>query len=155
MHLVSFQGVRSPPPDECQRSAKKSRSKKHSKKSRASGKSGKCKSQKSAKSEKADSECKGGVTELTLLNRGPDGLIVVTDKNGNTLFSGTVDGGTPFTFTGLDGGKMGTEITITVDGGDPIQIHTSCSRPIGVGSEFGDFEVLGGSSRNGGPFVTP
>ena len=151
-----------PPPDECRPSKKSKRVKsKHSKRSvkskhsKRSAKSGKCKSKKSAKSEKADSECKGGVIELTLLNNGPSGIVVVTDKNGNVLFSGTVDGGTSFTFTGLDGGKMGTEITLTVDGGDPIKIHTSCSRPIGIGSEFGDFEVLGGSSRDGGPFVEP
>ena len=42
------------------------------------------------------------------------------------------------------------EITIYVDGIESVNIHTSCSNPIGIGSVFGDFTVLDGASKDGG-----
>jgi len=45
---------------------------------------------------------------------------------------------------------MGTEITIYVDGQERERIHTSCSKPIGPGMFWGDFELIEGHSRNGG-----
>ena len=53
--------------------------------------------------------------------------------------------------TGKDD-KMGSSIDILADDVEVASIHTSCSRSIGVGSAFGAFEVLAGSSRDGGPF---
>ena len=45
--------------------------------------------------------------------------------------------------------KFGRVTTITFDD-ESQEIHTSCSQPIGAGSIFGQFEVVSGSSVNGG-----
>ena len=46
---------------------------------------------------------------------------------------------------------LGTEITIEINNIFHTKIHTSCSEPIGPGLVSGDFEVIYGESRNGGP----
>ncbi|HKJ01992.1 MAG TPA: hypothetical protein VJ997_06040, partial [Longimicrobiales bacterium] len=103
------------------------------------------------KSMKDCSNCKGGVTALTLRNDGAAGTVVVKDKDGRQLFNGFVAAGAQFSFVGLgDANKLGTEITISVDGGAALSIHTSCSQPIGVGSVFGAFTVMAGASKDGG-----
>jgi len=97
-------------------------------------------------------ECKGGVTDLTLRNDGPDAIIQVTEggKNGGVVFDGFVAAGAEFSFTGTgDGNKLGKEIKITVDGSE-TKIHTSCSRPIGPGLTIGPFTVVSGISRDAG-----
>lgn len=116
--------------------------------------------------------CKGKVTELTLLYTGDSvDPIVVTGKgkknkpqcdilNGPVIFfeddvhdivTTTVDGRV-FTLHGYDKkGTLGTEISLYVGGDLNTKIHTSCSKPIGVGSIFGDFEIIEGSSKDGGP----
>lgn len=104
--------------------------------------------------------CDGKVTELTLLNNGPDANIeVVQNKDNNaSVFSGFVLSGDTFSFAGTwKKGALGTEITIYVEGEPAACIHTSCSLLIGVGTTCGDFEVVAGASRNGGPLpdITP
>ena len=97
-----------------------------------------------------DTECKGGVIELSLLNNGPDGDIVVTDKHDRVLFAGHVPTGTEFTFLGKeDHGKMGTWIYVD-NGAGQTDIHTSCSQEIGAGAVFGDFEVVYSISKDNG-----
>ncbi len=97
--------------------------------------------------------CQGKVSELTLqyLGATPNAQIKVTQKNGATVFQGTVQPGGQFTFHGTDNGTFGTEITIMINGVTQTSIHTSCSQPIGPGLVRGDFRVIGGSSMQGGP----
>lgn len=101
------------------------------------------------------SECDGKVTQLTLQNNGPTADIVVTQKGGKkqpdiVVFAGNVPNGGQFTFDGEDkNGTFGKEIKIFV-GSTETKIHTSCSRPIGPGSVFGDFLVIEAFSRHGG-----
>ena len=77
--------------------------------------------------------------------------IVVKQKDGTVVFSGSVDGGSEFSFSGTDKkGTLGTEISIFIEGNLNTKIHTSCSVPIGPGLEAGHFTVVAGSSRNGG-----
>ncbi len=98
-------------------------------------------------------DCDGKVTELTLEYLGDaEGYVeVVQKKDSVVVFAGTVQPGEPFSFTGQDNGTLSTEITIYVDGILNARMHTSCSNPIGPGMVRGDFLVLEGTSRNGGP----
>lgn len=98
--------------------------------------------------------CKGGVTELTLGYNGVSAATIeVEQKNGEMVFGPqTVQAGGMFSFIGTgDDGKLGTEIRIYMDGAEDVRIHTSCSQPIYPGMVIGDFEVIGGSSKYGGP----
>ena len=104
-----------------------------------------------------DCECDGKVTELELQYNGDTGanIVVETKKEGENgdkiVFDDYVDAGGIFSFVGNDKkGTLGTEITIYVNGEVNTNIHTSCSQPIGPGLVSGDFEVISGSSRNGG-----
>ena len=99
-------------------------------------------------------ECKGKVTELTLKYNGTDAAVVEVQqkKSMQIIFSGLVQPGDTFTFTGTEKhATMGTDILIFVDGILNTKIHTSCSQPIGPGLISGDFMVIAGYSRNGGP----
>lgn len=95
--------------------------------------------------------CKGKVTELTLeYQRSVDAVIKVVQKNGDVVFNDTVTAGGQFSFVGTDNGTLGTEITIFIDDVENTKIHTSCSKPIGIGLISGDFEVVAGRSKEGG-----
>lgn len=100
--------------------------------------------------------CKGKVTDLTLMYTGPGLVNVNVDRVGpfaTDLFDGMVMNGAPFTVTGSDfgpkgfRGTLGVAISLSVDGQEPVEIHTSCSEPIGEGMVVGDFVVLSGNSR--------
>lgn len=95
--------------------------------------------------------CKGGVTELTLKNNGPEATITVLQKKGEIVFDDVVPANGTFSFigTGKDN-KLGSEITIFVNDVEHVKIHTSCSQPIGPGHVFGDFEVVEGTSKDNG-----
>jgi|LGOV01.1.fsa_nt_gb hypothetical protein len=98
-------------------------------------------------------ECEGKVTQLTLQYNGAEAAFieVVQKKPCDTVFSGMVQPGEQFTFSGTDKkGTLGTEIRIYVDDMLNTKIHTSCSKPIGPGLVSGDFEVIEGYSRKGG-----
>ena len=59
--------------------------------------------------------------------------------------------GETFSFVGQDKkGTLGPWIWVRVNDEWHPKIHTSCSRPIGPGAVFGDFEVVAGVSRIGG-----
>lgn len=97
-------------------------------------------------------ECEGGATQLTLRYPGEEAsLVEVFQKKEGCIFSGMVEPNDLFTFEGAKpDGTMGKEVTIEVNGEEDAKIHTSCSKGIGPGLVFGDFEVLEGHSRNGG-----
>ena len=100
-------------------------------------------------------ECDGKVNFLALEYTGSDAahITVVQKKDNDTVFAGQVLPGEHFEFSGTDKkGTLGTEILISVNGNFAQAIHTSCSDDIGIGSVFGDFLVVDGSSRNGGQF---
>ncbi len=100
--------------------------------------------------------CEGKVSELTLQYNGTVAAdIIVTRKApfSVVLYQGTVQPGGQFTVVGSDfgpngfKGTLGTAIQIAIDGGDTVEMHTSCSKPIGPGLTAGDFEVISGKSR--------
>jgi hypothetical protein len=98
--------------------------------------------------------CRGGVTSLTLRYNGStaNAHIQVFQKKDRIVFDGTVQPGETFTFSGTEpDGKLGSEITIEVNGQVNTKLHTSCSKPIGPGLVSGDFEVVAGRSKDGGP----
>ena len=98
-------------------------------------------------------ECAGGVTELAFRNIGPAGHVVIEDNNA-VLFSDFMATGdaTPTLEGTKSDGKFDGDVEIHLDGHLVADIHTSCSQPIGVGMEFGGFEVVSGRSKDGGPF---
>jgi hypothetical protein len=110
-------------------------------------------------------ECLGKVTDLTVKYNGAEEAIITveTKKDGvdgtKIVFQETVAPGASFSFVGNDkNGTLGTEIKIYVGDGGYTKIHTSCSKPIGPGLIAGVFEVISGSSLNGGalcPVETP
>ena len=97
--------------------------------------------------------CDGKVDRLTLQYTGrvPAKVDVFMKKESEPVFSENLAPGQRFTLEGTDKkGTLGTEITLFVNGSRNAGFHTSCSEPIGPGSEDGRFRVLAGSSRNGG-----
>ncbi|MFC1969501.1 collagen binding domain-containing protein, partial [Chloroflexota bacterium] len=98
-------------------------------------------------------ECEGKVTTLTLKYLGTsEAHIEVETKDGVVVFDGTVNPAGEFSFSGNDNkGTLGTKIKIYVNDKFASEIHTSCSQPIGPGLIKGDFEVIAGESREGGP----
>ncbi|MCP3939304.1 MAG: hypothetical protein GY708_28480, partial [Actinomycetia bacterium] len=100
-------------------------------------------------------DCDGKVTQLTLeyLGEEADAFVeVVQKKNSIVVYSGLVQPGEAFSFTGADNqGTLSSEITIYVNGLENARMHTSCSKPIGPGMIRGDFLVVEGESRHGGP----
>lgn len=103
-----------------------------------------------------DECCDGQVDALTLRYEGTGTVAVkVTQKIGPrqvTIFSDDqVAPGDQISFEGQNNrGTLGSQIQIFVNGRLHTRIHTSCSEPIGPGLERGDFEVVSGTSRNGG-----
>ena len=99
--------------------------------------------------------CDGQVTMLRLKYNGTESanITVMERKTGNEVFGPAIvlPGGV-FEFTGTTKqGTLGPEIWIFVGDDIVAEIHTSCSQPIGPGLVVGDFEVVYGESKNGGP----
>jgi hypothetical protein len=97
--------------------------------------------------------CVGKVTELTLEYGGESAAVVRVDtRSGSTVFEDVVMPGEELTFIGDDSkGTLGPEIDLYIDGGKNASMHTSCSQPIGPGLVAGEFTVVSGTSRIGGP----
>ncbi|MFQ6677176.1 MAG: hypothetical protein ACE5D0_02545 [Fidelibacterota bacterium] len=100
-------------------------------------------------------ECDGKVTQLTLQYNGSSSASVkVKQKKGKKwkkIFKQTVSPGGTFTINGVDSkGTLGSKIKIFINGDLHVEIHTSCSEPIGAGMVAGSFEIISGYSRNGG-----
>ncbi|MCP4633418.1 MAG: hypothetical protein GY855_10875, partial [candidate division Zixibacteria bacterium] len=101
--------------------------------------------------------CRGGVVELTIGYFGTVASFIEVYEGNHTnpdklLYEGNVSPEDSFTFVGKQHhNKMGREISLYIDGGLNVKIHTSCSKPIGPGLIAGDFVVLGGVSKDGGP----
>lgn len=105
-------------------------------------------------------ECAGKVSELTLKYTGEDAIIrVVQSKDGAELYNQSVSKDQFLELIGSydKNGKltMWTNIEVYINGIKTTDIHTSCSLPIGVGSVFGQFEVISGRSLSGGNFCAP
>jgi len=103
-------------------------------------------------------ECDGQVEELTLRYDGrydndtSEAQIEVYQHNNETLLfeSDNLTTGDEFTVFGINNhDTLGPKVY--VNGDNNTIIHTSCSDPIGPGAVYGDFTVLSGRSRNGGP----
>jgi len=105
--------------------------------------------------------CEGKASHLTFRYQGASGVQVRVERkaggSNDVLFDEFLEPDDVFSVFGPPGGgsfggTLGTEITIYVDGVFHVQIHTSCSQPIGPGQVWGDFLILAGSSKEGGPF---
>jgi hypothetical protein len=112
-------------------------------------------------------ECEGGVTFLNLdyLGDGPVNIVVsgeIKGKKGEKgkkertaweqVFADVNHGDILEIQTPSGAEKLGTRTFLTIDDGEPFEIHTSCSQDIAVGMVFGDYKVTDGASLKGGPF---
>lgn len=99
--------------------------------------------------------CDGKISILTLKYLGDQENAQITvkqKKDGQIVFDAVVQPDGEFTFQGMDDkGTLSTEVILIIDGMEDSRIHTSCSQPVGPGTISGDFEVIYGESRNGGP----
>lgn len=101
--------------------------------------------------------CKGKVSQLTLRYNGTVPTTVSVDRIdpfGTNLYPATnILPGDEFTVNGSSygpkgfKGTLGVGISITENGVNPVQIHTSCSEPVGPGLIAGNFEVVSGNSK--------
>lgn len=101
--------------------------------------------------------CRGKVSELTLRYTGTTPTTVQVDRIdpfGTNLMPATpILPGDVFTVSGSSygphgfKGTLGVGIVITTTSGEPVQIHTSCSEPVGPGLVAGDFVVESGTSK--------
>lgn len=100
--------------------------------------------------------CEGQVNELTLRYNGTETVAVkITQKVGSRMVKvfedDSVEAGEEIAIEGKnDRGTFGSKIQVFVNNKAHTSIHTSCSEPIGPGLVRGDFEVVGGTSRQGG-----
>lgn len=99
-----------------------------------------------------DCGCSGSLATLTLRYNGDHAAIIeVEQKKGRVIvFAGVVQPGERFGFLGTAAGTLGSKIEIFADSERAVVIPTRCSKPIGVGSVFGDFTVVDGADRHGG-----
>ncbi len=96
--------------------------------------------------------CEGRITSLTLRYEGEaETMVKVVQKKGDNVFEQSVAPGEEFEFYGTEDATLGTEISIYADDVLNTTIHTSCSLPIGTGMKFGDFVIVEGYSKEGGP----
>nr|WP_319266774.1 T9SS type A sorting domain-containing protein [uncultured Draconibacterium sp.] len=103
------------------------------------------------------SDCEGQITmlELEYLGEQANATINVYESKfeADNIFVtlDNVNSGDIFTIDGVNKhDKMGPKIFLTINDGDPIEIHTSCSQPIYAGMTFGDFLIVSGASHDGG-----
>lgn len=90
--------------------------------------------------------CREAVTQLTLEYEGATAVpVTVFDSNKRELFTGTVDSGQQFSFTGYQNQKM-RAVTLRVNDRFHTTIRTSCSQQVGPGLIRGDFVVISGKS---------
>ena len=109
-------------------------------------------------------ECEGGVTYLNLdyLGDGPVSITVTGEIKGKKgknekkeweqIFNAVNNGDVLEIQTPEGADKLGTRTYLTIGGGEPFEIHTSCSQNIEVGMVFGNYKVIDGASLKGGPF---
>lgn len=96
--------------------------------------------------------CSGGLTSLTLkFNGAIASSVTVADQQG-IVFSGTVNPGASFNFTGsvVNQKFVGSNIEVRIDAALNVVINTTCGSPVFVGSTFGSFTITAGQSKNGG-----
>ncbi len=103
-------------------------------------------------------ECEGQITYLEIEYTGDEsGTVKVYEGKveEDKLFAtfDNISNGIAFSFVGPKGdNKMGSKIFLTINDGEAVEIHTSCSQDIYTGMEFGDrYLILDGTSHEGGP----
>ncbi|MEM8964142.1 MAG: SdrD B-like domain-containing protein [Acidobacteriota bacterium] len=105
--------------------------------------------------------CVGKVTDFTLLYTGSsaaDVMIQASRANRKlTIFTGTVNPGETLSLQGpsnggpANSGTFGNSLDIHIDGVLHTAIVTDCTAAVGPGLVAGDFLVLDGTSKEGGP----
>ena len=102
-----------------------------------------------------DCGCSGGIFSLTMRYDGPGTPnIKVREKKKNVrIYCGTVVSGEAFTIIGgsKKDGRFDNTIRFYVDEVLNTTMHVSCSQPLEVGDQFGDFTIISGISKNNVP----
>ena len=125
----------------------KKKGKKGKKKSANNCNPSKKKKKKGKKSKKKKSDRCGGVASMMLTYTGGGTAVVMVTTKGTAVPGSpfTVAMGDTFTIdgTGLRKGKLESSTIVSIMSGASVDIHTSCSKPIMVGDEHGDFKITG------------
>lgn len=99
--------------------------------------------------------CQGGINSLTLRYNGIllPAAIVAMEGGSNVIYNGIVAPGGTISLNGTlpDGRFQGNQVTLVVNLFYNALIETSCGTPVYVNSTYGNFTVMGGSSKDGGP----
>ena len=100
----------------------------------------------------ACAECKGGVTSMVLRYLGEtEGSVEIVDRQGVTLAGPQIlSNGEDISISNGGASNLGKYIYVYVDGVEDTNIHTSCSQPVGPGTEFGSFQVREATSKYNG-----
>ncbi len=105
-------------------------------------------------------DCDGGITQLTIKYTGPPGnprlmSVVQALDNGDfeiIWYDFSVEGGDEFTVSGINpDGTFGEDIFIFVEDNLHARFRTDCSELIGPGKTSGEFLIIDGESKIGGP----
>lgn len=100
-------------------------------------------------------DCRGEVVELVLKYNGSisSAHVVIIQKCPDVvIFDDIVQPGNQFFIEGADANRtMGQALLVHVNGVLNAKFHVSCSEAIGPGMVRGDFEIIEGASKAGGP----
>lgn len=99
-----------------------------------------------------DCGCRGRLATLTLQYNGERKAFIEVEqtKGRDIVFSGVVWPGERFSFVGTVRGTLGSKIAVFTDTEPATIIPIKCSNSIGIGSVFGNFEVVDGADKYGG-----
>lgn len=99
-------------------------------------------------------DCRGTVDDLTLRWLGNQPVtITIKQHDRRVVFEEVVQPGQPFTAAGqMADGTFGAVIWIQVNHHNRHDIRTDCTWDLSPGVVFGEFQVIGGSSSQGGQF---
>ncbi len=100
--------------------------------------------------------CTGSVSDLVLKYNGSKAAAVQVYQFSiatglTSIYDNTVNPGESFAITGANvDGTFGRRIVVAIDGQSKVMFNTSCDMPIGPNLTRGDFEIVSGTSSEGG-----
>ncbi len=103
------------------------------------------------KSLKADCGCEDRLRTLTMKYNGNSTafISVYEDKNDELIFSGNIQAGASFSFTGSkSNGKMDKKIHFYIDNSYNTTIQVDCKYNLYKGDDFGEFTIVSGTSED-------
>lgn len=95
--------------------------------------------------------CEGGMVSITLQFMGSFKSEVKIEDNKIVIFTGLVDPDGLILIEPIRDAFKGNTLDVYVDGTLNTTLNTKCNIPVYLNTAYGDFVVVGGASRDGGP----